>query len=165
MSPPSNVFSIHCAIDFRHPLITDQKFGLEVNPKTFLKDIAQARTFGFVRDVEMLRSRGLALGGSLENAIVVDDFHILNPEGLRFPDEFVRHKILDAIGDLALFGMPIVGQLHATKTGHALNHKLVRRLQTEPGLVEVVSLGGSAHTRPATSPMEMPLGQLEGSLA
>jgi UDP-3-O-[3-hydroxymyristoyl] N-acetylglucosamine deacetylase len=158
---PAASFSIHCAIDFRHPLITDQKFGAEINARTFVRDIATARTFGFKREVEMLRSRGLALGGSLENAIVVDDFHILNPEGLRFPDEFVRHKILDAVGDLALFGMPIIGALHAHKTGHALNHKLVKRLLGEPGLVEVVSLGDLPQPRPAPEFAELPIGGLE----
>jgi UDP-3-O-[3-hydroxymyristoyl] N-acetylglucosamine deacetylase len=134
---PASTFSVHCAIDFRHPLITDQKFGLELGARAFLREIATARTFGFVREV---------------------------PEGLRFPDEFVRHKILDAIGDLALFGMPVIGALHAHKTGHALNHRLVRKLQTEAGAVEIVTLPEPASRRPAQEAVELPLG-LEGSLA
>jgi UDP-3-O-[3-hydroxymyristoyl] N-acetylglucosamine deacetylase len=162
---PSQNFSIHCAIDFNHPLITNQKFGVEVNAKSFIREISRARTFGFAREVEMLRSRGLALGGSLENAIVIDDFHILNPDGLRFPDEFVRHKILDAIGDLALVGVPVIGQLHAHKSGHALNQRLVRHLLSEPGLIEVVALGEVPASRPAAqAAVEMGLA-LEGSLA
>jgi UDP-3-O-[3-hydroxymyristoyl] N-acetylglucosamine deacetylase len=162
---PASAFSIACAIDFRHPLITDQKLAVEVNARNFVREIARARTFGFAKEVEYLRSRGLALGGSLENAIVVDDFHILNPEGLRFPDEFVRHKILDAIGDLSLLGAPIIGQLHARKTGHALNHKLVKKLLTEPGLVEMVTLGDAGHSRAASAAVELPVAAMEGSLA
>jgi UDP-3-O-[3-hydroxymyristoyl] N-acetylglucosamine deacetylase len=158
---PAPAFSVHCAIDFRHPLITDQRFGVELSARTFVREIASARTFGFKREVDLLRSRGLALGGSLENAIVVDDFHILNPEGLRFPDEFVRHKILDAIGDLALVGHPLVGALHATKTGHALNLKLVRRLLSEPGLVEVVTQAEPREPRPTASVVELPVPGLE----
>lgn len=161
---PAPSFSIHCEIDFQHPLITDQKFGLEVSARSFMKEIASARTFGFVHEVDYLRSRGLALGGSLDNAIVVDDFHILNPEGLRFPDEFVRHKILDAIGDLSLVGLPIAGQLFARKTGHALNLKLSKRLLSEPGLVEIVELGGQSDLVPALDNVEIPYG-LDARLA
>src|SRR5213082_3970010 len=108
-------------IDFQHPLITDQTFTVDLDGRSFQKEIARARTFGFKRDVERLHKAGLARGGSLENAVVVDDFNILNPEGLRFSDEFVRHKILDAMGDLSLIGMPVLGQLTALKSGHALN--------------------------------------------
>jgi UDP-3-O-[3-hydroxymyristoyl] N-acetylglucosamine deacetylase len=158
---PAPQFSIHCTIDFRHPLITDQRFGVEVNARNFVRDIATARTFCFKKEVEMLRARGLGLGGDLSNAIVVDEFHILNPEGLRYPDEFVRHKILDAIGDLSLVGHPIIGSLHATKTGHALNHKLVKRLLTEPGLIEVVAQGDLRETRPAPAAVEIPLSGYE----
>ena len=163
---PAPCFSVQCAIDFKHPLITDQRYGVEINARSFVREIAHARTFGFAREVEMLRSRGLALGGSLENAIVIDDFHILNREGLRFPDEFVRHKILDAIGDLSLVGMPIIGQLHAHKSGHALNQRLVNKLVNEPGYIEVVTLGEAVAARHAVQsvPVEMGLG-LGGSLA
>jgi UDP-3-O-[3-hydroxymyristoyl] N-acetylglucosamine deacetylase len=138
LTPARGRFAVNYTIDFRHPLITDQSFRLEVNERSFQKDIARARTFGFKRDVERLHSLGLARGGSLENAVVVDDFNILNPEGLRFPDEFVRHKILDALGDLSLIGMPIIGELTAVKSGHALNQQLVRKVLAEHGACEVV---------------------------
>lgn len=163
---PASTLQISCAIDFAHPLITDQRYSVEINSRTFSREIARARTFGFVKEVEYLRSRGLALGGSLENAIVIDDFHILNEDGLRFADEFVRHKILDAVGDLSLLGMPLVGHLTAHKTGHAMNHRLVQTLLEEPGLIEVVTTSDSS-SRPAASSqeIELPLGQLEGSLA
>ena len=94
-----------------------------MSDRVFYREISRARTFGFLRDVESMKRMGLALGGSLENAIVVDDFNILNPEGLRFADEFVRHKILDIIGDLALCGMPVIGHFTSVKSGHALNQK------------------------------------------
>jgi UDP-3-O-[3-hydroxymyristoyl] N-acetylglucosamine deacetylase len=156
---PAASFSIHCAIDFQHPLITHQRYGLDVNARTFVREIAHARTFGFAREVEALRQRGLALGGSLDNAIVVDDFHILNPGGLRFPDEFVRHKILDAIGDLSLIGMPVIGQLHAQKSGHALNQRLVSRMIKEPGFIEIVTLGEpEARPMAQTAPVDVGIG-------
>jgi UDP-3-O-[3-hydroxymyristoyl] N-acetylglucosamine deacetylase len=135
---PARSFSIQYTVDFRHPLITDQRFGLEVGERAFQKEIARARTFGFVRDVERLRALGLAKGGSLENAIVIDDYNVLNPEGLRFPDEFVRHKILDAIGDLALLGMPVIGHFEAVKSGHALNREVARRALLEAGATAIV---------------------------
>src|SRR5437763_8020410 len=138
LTPARGKFSINYTIDFRHPHISDQSFKLEMNERSFQKDIARARTFGFKRDVERLLRAGLARGGSLDNAVVVDDFNILNPEGLRFPDEFVRHKILDALGDLSLIGMPVIGQLTAVKSGHALNHQLVRRMLAESDACEVV---------------------------
>ena len=125
---PSSRFKIDCTIDFRHPLISDQSFAMEFSDRAFSREIARARTFGFLRDVEMLKKVGLAKGGSLDNAIVVDEFSILNPDGLRFPDEFVRHKVLDAMGDLALFGCPVIGHLTIVKAGHALHHKLVQRV-------------------------------------
>jgi UDP-3-O-[3-hydroxymyristoyl] N-acetylglucosamine deacetylase len=128
LSPARGKFSIQYTIDFRHPLISDQSFKVEMTERSFQKDIARARTFGFKRDVERLHKAGLARGGSLDNAVVVDDFNILNPEGLRYPDEFVRHKILDALGDLSLIGMPVIGHFTAVKSGHALNHQLVRKV-------------------------------------
>ena len=135
---PARKFGISYTIDFKHPLISDQSLRVELSERAFHKEIARARTFGFKRDVERMHRPGLALGGSLDNAVVVDDFHILNPEGLRFPDEFVRHKILDAIGDLALLGMPVIGHFVAVKSGHALNHQLVRKALAEGGACEVV---------------------------
>ncbi|MFZ5468585.1 MAG: UDP-3-O-acyl-N-acetylglucosamine deacetylase [Myxococcota bacterium] len=135
---PSNRFRIDCTIDFQHPLICDQSFAMEFSDRTFSREISRARTFGFLRDVEMLKKVGLAKGGSLENAIVVDEFSILNPDGLRFPDEFVRHKVLDAMGDMALFGCPVIGHLKVFKTGHALNHELVQKVLADPSSHVVV---------------------------
>ena len=135
---PSTRFRIDCTIDFDHPLISDQTLSFDFSERNFSREIARARTFGFLRDVEKLKAVGLARGGSLENAIVVDDFSIVNPDGLRFPDEFVRHKLLDAIGDVALFGRPVLGHLRAFKTGHALNQKLVQRVLADPAATLVV---------------------------
>jgi len=138
LSPARGKLSVQYTIDFKHPLISDQCFKVDMTERSFQKDIARARTFGFKRDVERLHKAGLARGGSLENAVVVDDFNILNPEGLRFPDEFVRHKILDAVGDLSLIGMPVIGHFTAVKSGHALNHQLVRKVLLESEACEVV---------------------------
>jgi UDP-3-O-[3-hydroxymyristoyl] N-acetylglucosamine deacetylase len=144
---PARSFSISYTIDFRHPLISEQTFSLDLDERTFAREIARARTFGFKRDVERLHQAGLARGGSLDNAVVVDDFHILNPEGLRFPNEFVRHKILDAIGDLALFGMPVIGRFVATKSGHALNQALVRKALASDDACEIVQPRAAAELR------------------
>jgi len=135
---PSSRFRIQCSIDFRHPLISDQELEVEFTDQSFAREISRARTFGFLRDVEMLKKMGLAKGGSLENAIVVDDFNILNPDGLRFADEFVRHKTLDAIGDLSLIGRPVLGHLTVKKSGHMLNHKLVEKVLSDPANFVVV---------------------------
>ena len=135
---PANRFKVSATIDFKHPLISDQSFELEFSDRCFAREIARARTFGFLRDVEMLKKMGLARGGSLDNAIVVDEFSILNPDGLRFPDEFVRHKILDAIGDTSLFGRPVIGHLKVFKTGHALNQKLVQKVLSDPANFAIV---------------------------
>jgi UDP-3-O-[3-hydroxymyristoyl] N-acetylglucosamine deacetylase len=135
---PCDRFKINCRIDFHHPLISNQTFEMEFSDRTFAREIARARTFGFLRDVETLKKEGLARGGSLENAIVVDEFSILNPDGLRFPDEFVRHKVLDAMGDVALFGRPVIGHLSVYKSGHALNHRLVEKVLADPSCFVVV---------------------------
>jgi len=129
---PSRFFRITFDIAFQHPCIALQQRSVKVSSATFRRDLAPARTFGFLRDVEALKAAGLARGGSLENAIVVDDERILNPEGLRFQDEFVRHKILDAIGDLSLIGYPILGHVRAFKAGHDVNHQLVQKLLDTP---------------------------------
>lgn len=128
---PSNGFSIDCTIDFRHPLISDQTVSFDLGESTYAREVSKARTFGFLKDVEKLQQVGLALGGSLQNAIVVDEFSILNPEGLRFPNEFVRHKVLDAIGDLALLGHPVIGHLTCFKSGHGLHHKLAQKVMSD----------------------------------
>ena len=129
---PSRFFRITFDIAFQHPCIALQQRSVKVSSSVFRRDLAPARTFGFLRDVENLKAAGLALGGSLENAIVVDDERVLNPEGLRFQDEFVRHKILDAIGDLSLIGYPILGHVRAFKAGHDINHQLVEKLLDTP---------------------------------
>ncbi len=124
---PSDHFRVTYTIGFDHPLLRHQHASFRVSPESFAEQIAPARTFGFLREVETLRRGGLALGGSLENAIVIGETGVLN-NGLRFEDEFVRHKILDAIGDMALLGHPIVGHLEACKAGHALHAALVQKL-------------------------------------
>ena len=129
LSPaPDNYLSIHAKIEFESRAIGTQQMSLRMLPGMFARDIAFARTFGFAQDVEKLKSMGLARGGSLENAVVLDGDDVVNPEGLRSSDEFVRHKILDAVGDLMLAGAPIAGVYEARQPGHALNNKLVRAL-------------------------------------
>ena len=135
---PSRFFRITFDIAFQHPRIALQQRSVKVTTSGFRKELAPARTFGFLKDVEMLKAAGLARGGSLENAIVVDDEKILNPEGLRFQDEFVRHKILDAIGDLYLAGCSLLGEFSGHKSGHDLNNKLVRKLLAQQDAWEEV---------------------------
>jgi len=125
---PSKELRVSYAIGFNHPLLRDQSFELHFSGKDFVKEISRARTFGFLRDIQTLRENGLALGGSLDNAIVIDDFRILNEDGLRYKDEFVRHKILDFLGDLAILGCPVIGHFIVKKSGHALNHQLLKKL-------------------------------------
>ncbi len=130
-------------IKFPHPVIQKQEYVLEFTKESYKKEIARARTFGFLHEVQYLRSKGLALGGSLENAIVLDEKKILNPEGLRFDDEFVRHKILDAIGDMSLIGMNFIGNYEAMAGSHDLNHKLTLKLLKDADNYEVVELVGA----------------------
>ncbi len=129
---PSHQTTIRYSIDFHHPMVTGQEIFFELNQENFERDIAGARTFGFLKDVEYMRRNGLALGGSLENAVVLDEHRILNEEGLRYPDEFVRHKVLDFIGDVALLGYPLMGECSVHKSGHSLNHQVVRTLKENP---------------------------------
>ena len=135
---PNNQFSIDFEIEFPSKLISKQSCQLQLVNGNYKTDIASARTFGFERDVEMLRSNGLALGGSLENAVVVGESRILNSEGLRFRDEFVRHKILDSIGDLYLAGAPIQGYFLGNKSGHHLNNLLLRSLFADKNNYEYI---------------------------
>ena len=127
---PHNGFKIDFSIDFKHPAFADKNRSVSLDFRTtsYVKEVSRARTFGFTQDVEMLRAQGLALGGSFENAIVMDEYRILNADGLRYDDEFVKHKALDAIGDLYLLGNPLVGAFSAHKSGHELNNKLLRKL-------------------------------------
>jgi len=137
---PSNDLSYDFTIKFSHPVIDKQTYVLKFTKENYKKEIARARTFGFVHEVQYLRSKGLALGGSLENAVVLDDKKVLNPEGLRFTDEFVRHKILDAIGDMSLIGMNFIGNYEAFAGSHDLNHKLTMELLKDPANYEIVEL-------------------------
>lgn len=135
---PSGACEFEFEIDFPSPVIGRQRYGLKVTPESFRSEIARARTFGFLKDVDALRAMGLARGGSLDNAIVIDGDRILNPGGLRFHDEFVRHKLLDALGDLYVLGMPILGRYTGVRSGHALNNSLVRALLARRGAFEIV---------------------------
>jgi UDP-3-O-[3-hydroxymyristoyl] N-acetylglucosamine deacetylase len=128
---PSDLFEVAYTIGFDHPLLRHQSFSLRLTPRAFTEAISSARTFGFLRDVEMLRKSGLALGGSLENAVVIGETGVLNNK-LRFADEFVRHKILDAVGDLTLLGHPLLGRLEASRAGHALHAAVAQKLLARP---------------------------------
>ena len=123
---------VETEIEFDHPLIGRQKFALEVEPNLFRSELARARTFGFMRDVTKLWNAGYALGASFENTVVVSEERVLNSEGVRFPDEFVRHKAVDAIGDLALAGAPLIGAYRSVRGGHKLNHAVVTALMADP---------------------------------
>lgn len=127
---PYDGFQVTCTIDFDHPVLRhgDQDVTVDFAHTSYLKEVARARTFGFMREVETLRRMGLALGGNLDNAIVVDDYRVLNEEGLRYADEFARHKVLDSIGDLYLLGHPVVGHFSGHKSGHTIHNALLRRL-------------------------------------
>src|ERR1700719_2324819 len=129
--PNPRGFRVEAQVQFDHPLIGCQELALDVKPDTFRRELARARTFGFMRDVTTLWNSGYALGASLENTLVVSDNRILNPEGTRFPDEFVRHKVLDAIGDLALAGGPLLGTFRSVRGGHKLNHALLCALMAD----------------------------------
>ncbi len=127
---PYEGYRLAFSIDFNHPVIdrSTQSVAIDFGQTSYLKEISRARTFGFMQDVENLRENGLALGGGLDNAVVLDEYRVLNAEGLRFADEFIRHKLLDAVGDLYLLGRPLLGAFSAHKSGHALNNRLLRAL-------------------------------------
>jgi UDP-3-O-[3-hydroxymyristoyl] N-acetylglucosamine deacetylase len=135
---PYPEFKITYKINFQHPLIGEQSHQFVFSDVTYEQEISAARTFGFLKDIEYLQAKGLALGGSLKNAIVLTEKNIINKEGLRFPDEFVKHKILDAIGDLSLLGMPIIGHFVAYKSGHKLNNLLLKELLAKEECREIV---------------------------
>jgi len=139
---PSPDLKYDFTIKFPHPVIQNQDYVLEFTKENYKNEISRARTFGFLHEVQYLRSKGLALGGSLDNAIVLDEKKVLNPEGLRFSDEFVRHKILDAIGDMSLLGMNFVGNYEAMAGSHNLNHKLTVELLKDADSFEVIELVG-----------------------
>ncbi len=135
---PSREFKITYEIDFEHPIIGRQAYHMTFSDVIYERDICAARTFGFLKDVEYLQAKGLALGGSLKNAVVLDDKKVINKEGLRCDDEFVKHKILDAIGDLSLLGMPIIGHFIAYKSGHRLNNLLLKELMAHKECWKIV---------------------------
>ncbi|MCF7222055.1 UDP-3-O-acyl-N-acetylglucosamine deacetylase [Marilutibacter chinensis] len=138
---PHEGFRIGFTVEFDHPAIpaSQSRAEVEFSTASYVKEVSRARTFGFMRDLEFMRERNLGLGGSMDNAIVLDEFRVLNEDGLRYADEFVRHKILDAVGDLYLAGRPIIGAYEGFKSGHALNNKLVRALMAQPSAWEEVS--------------------------
>ncbi len=138
---PYHGYKLKFEIDFNHPAVdsTGQRVEFDLSTGSYSRDIARARTFGFTKDVEMMRANGLALGGGLDNAIVMDDYKVLNSDGLRYDDEFVKHKILDAMGDLYVVGKPLLASYSAFRSGHAMNNKLLRELLLQQDAWEVVT--------------------------
>jgi UDP-3-O-[3-hydroxymyristoyl] N-acetylglucosamine deacetylase len=155
---PFDGFKVSFTIDFEHPAFTGRPQQVEVDfsSTSFVREVSRARTFGFMKDIEKLRENNLALGGSMDNAIVVDDYRVLNEDGLRYEDEFVRHKVLDAIGDLYLLGYSLVGAFSGHKSGHEVNNKLLRALLAQEDAWELISFEDDADapilfSRPAAS--------------
>ncbi|MDE0853215.1 MAG: UDP-3-O-acyl-N-acetylglucosamine deacetylase [Nevskia sp.] len=148
---PYEGFRLSFHIDFDHPLLrsTAQQATVDFSTSAYIREVSRARTFGFMREFEFLRSRRLALGASLENAVAVDEFRVLNQDGLRYDDEFVRHKILDAVGDLYLLGQPLLGAYTAFKSGHALNNKLARAVLQDASAWETVIFEDERSAAPA----------------
>jgi len=148
---PFDGFKLDFTIDFPHPLFGSENRHVVIDfaQHSYVKEVARARTFGFMQDVEAMRSAGLALGGSLQNAIVLDETRVLNSEGLRFDNEFAKHKVLDAIGDLYLLGHPMIGQYTAFKSGHALNNALTRTLLARPDAFQLTTFTAAADVPPA----------------
>ncbi|HIL35190.1 MAG: UDP-3-O-acyl-N-acetylglucosamine deacetylase [Nitrospira sp.] len=157
---PSSSFEIEYKIAYSHPVISKQSYHYRHSPLAFKKEIASARTFGFLKDVQSLQEQGLARGGSLENAVVIGDDGVLNKQGLRFSDEFVRHKILDLIGDLSLIGMPILGRVEATCSGHSLHAELIEEVLENKNAWRIVTAPSLVKERPvypAYQGMSLPL--------
>jgi UDP-3-O-[3-hydroxymyristoyl] N-acetylglucosamine deacetylase len=147
---PFDGYKLTFEIEFDHPAVnqTGQRVVFDMGSGQYKREIARARTFGFTKDVEMMRSRGLGLGGSMDNAIVVDDYRVLNGEGLRYDDEFVKHKILDAIGDMYVIGHPLIAAYTAYKSGHALNNKLVRAVLADKSAYDIVTFDDPSRAPP-----------------
>jgi UDP-3-O-[3-hydroxymyristoyl] N-acetylglucosamine deacetylase len=157
---PYHGFYVDYSIDFPHPAIGRQRLALDVTPRSF-SQVAKARTFGFLRDVEMLKERGLALGGSLDNAVVLDERGVLNKEGLRHSDEFVRHKLLDFIGDMAMLPLPLQGRFTVSCSGHRLNNEFLRHIvDAGSHYLEEVCLGGKPVAAPLPRPQALDVGPL-----
>jgi UDP-3-O-[3-hydroxymyristoyl] N-acetylglucosamine deacetylase len=158
---PYDGFKLDFTVQFDHPAIptSASRAVVDFSTTTYVREVSRARTFGFMRDLEFMRERNLGLGGSMDNAIVLDEYRVLNEDGLRYADEFVRHKILDAVGDLYLAGHPIVGAYVAFKSGHALNNKLVRALLADRASWEAVTYPGDAPAPVAYAPALTPVPQ------
>ena len=150
---PYEGYKLNFEIDFNHRAVdsTGQSVSFDLGTDSYIRDIARARTFGFTKDVEMMRANGLALGGGMDNAIVMDDYKVLNNDGLRYNDEFVKHKILDAMGDLYLLGKPLLAAYSAFRSGHAMNNKLLRALLANKNAYEVVTFEDEKHAPPGFS--------------
>ncbi len=151
---PAEGLSVDFTIEFAHPAIRTQHLGFDLDEKAYAREISRARTFGFLSDMRRLHQANLALGGSLDNAVVLDSHRVLNDDGLRFPDEFVRHKVLDFLGDLALVGRPIQGRFVARKSGHDLNNKLFKKLLADPSAWQLVT-----PSQEEAAPVSAPAGQ------
>lgn len=152
---PYDGFKVRLTIEFDHPVFnrSSPTFEIDFAGQSYCEEIARARTFGFMQEVEMMRAHNLGLGGNLSNAIVIDDTDVLNPEGLRYPDEFVRHKILDAIGDLYIVGHPVIGAFEGYKSGHAINNALLRAVLADQDSYEWVSFADEEQLPPAFFPV------------
>ncbi len=158
---PAEKLCVTCRIAFSHPKIGEQSVEFDPETNDFKNEIAPARTFGFLEEVEMLQKNGLVRGGSLENAVVLTRDGILNPEGVRFPDEFCRHKLLDLIGDLSLLGHPLVGHVVAERAGHAMHVALVRRLLSEKGATKLINASAAKAGEPARAERATETGAVE----
>jgi len=150
---PFDGFKVSFSIDFDHPIFkrSSQQADIDFSKTSFVKEVSRARTFGFMHEIELLRENNLALGGNLDNAIVMDDYRVLNEDGLRYEDEFVKHKVLDAVGDLYLLGHSLIGAFKGHKSGHELNNKLLRALLTNTQAWEMVSFDADSANIPALS--------------
>jgi UDP-3-O-[3-hydroxymyristoyl] N-acetylglucosamine deacetylase len=144
---PAETSSISYFIDFNHPMLKEQSLQYQPSEESFLREVSDARTFGFLSDVQMLRANGLAKGGSMDNAVILGEDSVLNKDGLRYQDEFVRHKILDIIGDLSLVGMPVIGHVVAHKSGHSMNALMTSKLLSSPQSWVLVGSSGETETR------------------
>jgi UDP-3-O-[3-hydroxymyristoyl] N-acetylglucosamine deacetylase len=154
---PAETTSISFFIDFNHPLLQEQSLQYEPSEQMFLREVSDARTFGFLSDVQTLQANGLAKGASLENAVALNETSVVNEGGLRYKDEFVRHKILDLIGDLSLVGMPIIGHIVAHKSGHGLNAQMVNKILNNPHKWMVMGSSAIQETRQMESPLQIQL--------
>jgi UDP-3-O-[3-hydroxymyristoyl] N-acetylglucosamine deacetylase len=147
LRPNDNGFRVETEIDFDHPLVGKQRCEIDVDAVSFRRDLARARTFGFMKDVSKLWSAGYALGANFDNTLVISEDRVLNPDGIRYPDEFVRHKALDAIGDLALAGAPLLATYHSMRGGHKLNHAVLCALMADPTAWKFVTPGAARRPR------------------